>query len=105
MSLKEEVIVPGGHGTAGRPSLVKFYANRDTCDFSDITDLAPGAEVVLKDSADPQTIVLAGKNFARISSLQIFVEENHSASDSTFIEGLKVLGSAAPNYHVEYKSK
>jgi len=105
VSLSEIVFTAGSAPETGRPSLVKIYSNRATSDFSDITDIAPGAEITLKDTPEPQTVVLAGKNFARISSLQIFIEENHLGSESTFLEGLKISGSAAPNYHVEYKSK
>ena len=105
VSLTEVLITPGTLVCAGRPRAVKFFANRPTCDFSDITDIETGTDLILPDSADQQTVILAGKNFSRISSLQIFIEDNHLDSDTTFLQDLKVIGSAAPNYHVEYKSK
>ena len=89
----------------GKPEVVKIYSNKPTLDFSDISDVEPGAEAKFLDSEESQNIILAGKNFSRVSSIQIFVEDNHSGSDQTKLDSLKVIGSAAPNYHVEYKSK
>lgn len=102
VSLSELIFVSAGQS---RPSKIKIFSNKPTCDFCDIGDVEPGAEAVLKNAADPQSVTLAGKNFARISSVQIFIEENHDESDQSILDSLRVMGSAAPNYHVEYKSK
>ncbi|TMW69074.1 hypothetical protein Poli38472_001230 [Pythium oligandrum] len=77
------------------PRLVKLYTNRPNLGFSDASDIEPTQTLEFE---DPDALAGAGRDvelrfvkFQRVSSLTIFVEENHG-DEVTALSSLKLFG-------------
>ena len=88
--------------------LVRVFVNRSEMDFSDLGEggengIAPAASFELPfEYSEPFVVNLVGTKFTRVSSLQIFVEDNFG-TDKSRIGKISINGFLTPNYHVEYK--
>lgn len=88
--------------------LVRVFVNRPEMDFSDLGDggengISPATSFELPfEFAEPFVANLVGTKFTRVSSLQIFIEDNFG-TDKSQIGKLSIRGFLTPNYHVEYK--
>ncbi len=86
--------------------LVHVYVNRPEMDFSDLGEngLSPATtfELPFEYSQEPFVVNLVGTKFTRVSSIQIFIEDNFG-TDQTRIGKIGIRGFLTPNYHVEYK--
>jgi hypothetical protein len=84
---------------------VKIFVNRPTIDFSDVSDQIPAEQIELpfEYNDDGRFVVsLLGTKFGRISSIEIFVEDNFG-TDKTVLGRIELRGFMTPTYHVEYK--
>ena len=89
------------------PRMVKIFANQASLDFSDVETAIPLLSVELPfeyDEGKPFLVNLSslGAKFARISSIQIFIEDNFG-TDVTSLGPVHIEGSLVPSYHTEFK--
>lgn len=81
---------------------IKLFVNKPEMDFGDVSDTAGAAEFELGESGEsPQGFPLAGSRFARISSIQILIEDNWKDTDVSVIGRIGLEGLLTPTY--EYK--
>ena len=87
---------------------VRVYVNRPEMDFSDLGEggengVAPAMSFELPfEYSEPFVVNLVGTKFTRVSSLQIFIEDNFG-TDKSRIGKISIRGFLTPNYHIEYK--
>ncbi|GBG27895.1 PITH domain-containing protein 1 [Hondaea fermentalgiana] len=101
VKLKSFCIIGGPNGEA--PMHAKLFVNRDDVDFEMAHDLAPVQEFELaEDFAGAIDYPVKASKFSNITSLTIFIPENHGADSTriTFI-GLKGEGTTARRGVVE----
>ncbi len=91
----ESVSLVSSSSSAARPKEVRFFADRPTLDFSDVDHAAPAKVADLEIS---HAVALAGTKFARISSLEIFVQSNVADEPQTLIDKLIVSGFLVDHY-------
>jgi hypothetical protein len=87
------------------PRTVRIFVNRSTIDFSDVSDQVPAEQIELpfEYPENGQFVVpLVGTKFGRVSSIEIFVEDNYG-TDVTSIGRIELKGFLTPTYHVDYK--
>ena len=92
--------------------LVRVYVNRSDIDFLDLDNgsenggvgFAPAItfELPFEYSESPFIVNLQGSKFTRVSSIQIFIEDNFG-TDRSRLGNISIRGFLTPNYHVEYK--
>ncbi len=91
---------------ASNARLVHVYVNKPEMDFSDLGEngTAPATtfELPFEYPEEPFVVNLVGTKFTRVSSIQIFVEDNFGTEQSR-IGKIGIRGFLTPNYHVEYK--
>ncbi|ETV76736.1 hypothetical protein H257_09203 [Aphanomyces astaci] len=77
------------------PSVVKLFVNRNNLGFSDVTDIEPTQKLDwTQDQLQSGTPVeLRFVKFQRVTSLTIFVEENHGGEISA-LSSLKLFGES-----------
>eukprot|EP00622_Pseudochattonella_farcimen_P006694 FR742546.1.p1 GENE.FR742546.1~~FR742546.1.p1 ORF type:complete len:141 (+),score=17.46 FR742546.1:58-423(+) len=79
------------------PSSVKLFANMlDSFDFSSAADTPPHAKFSLEEGKDEEELRLMGTpaftKFQAVSSLTLYVNENHEGGDETVIDRIVVMG-------------
>ncbi|CAK4082738.1 unnamed protein product [Aphanomyces euteiches] len=77
------------------PSMIKLFVNRNNLGFSDVTDIEPTQKLEwTQDQLQTGTPVeLRFVKFQRVTSLTIFVEENHGAETSA-LSSIKLFGES-----------
>ncbi len=81
---------------------VKLFVNHPEMDFSDASHLPPAAELQLPEVWETRfEVPLAGSRFARISSIQILVEDNWADTERSAIGRVTLEGLLTATY--EYK--
>eukprot|EP01083_Nonionella_stella_P177243 622395_1 len=75
-----------GPEDASPPRVVKLYANQSGLDFSDAESLAPSQELTLETKhLGGEKVALKEMNFQKVTSLDLFVENNQEDTDITFV--------------------
>lgn len=93
--------------SASPPRIVKLFVNQMSLDFSDVDAAVPAISFELpfeydEEGEKPFTVSLSGAKFSRISSIQIFLEDNFG-TDLTCLGHVRIEGSIVPSYHTEFK--
>lgn len=92
----------GSDSDSSPARLVKLFVNKPDLDFNDVETTPCVMELELPFETEnpeaPFSVTLQGSKFTRLSSLQIFVEENFG-TDATVVGRIKLEGFLAPSYH------
>ena len=85
------------------PRTVKLFVNQSNLDFNDVESLTPAIEFELpfpndENESKPFSQILQGSKFTRLSSIQLFVEDNFG-TEYTKLGRIKFHGFLAPQYH------
>ena len=83
------------------PRMVKIFTNQPDMDFNDIESMSASLSVELpldNENDKPFSVSLQGSKFTRLSSIQIFIEDNFG-TDFTTLGKIKINGFLAPSYH------
>jgi hypothetical protein len=93
--------------SASPPRIAKLFVNQMSLDFSDVDAAVPAISFELpfeydEEGEKPFTVSLSGAKFSRISSIQIFLEDNFG-TDFTCLGHVRIEGSIVPSYHTEFK--
>jgi len=80
------------------PSSIKLFVNPGSLDFEGAEDEDPTQEIELdqddlKKDAKPKPVKFV--KFQKVSTLVIFVPENHDDADQTVIQGIQILGKSS----------
>lgn len=86
------------------PRTVKVFVNQPNLDFNDVESLIPAIDFELpfpneeNDFLKPSSQILQGSKFTRLSSIQLFIEDNFG-TEYTRLGRMRLHGFLAPQYH------